>query len=350
MSTPPPDQATQFAVSHIPLDATRFEATSDGEPPPPEDVELPPGTRVGEYEVVRKIGEGGMGMVFEAVHPLIGRKVAIKVINAVAGSTSGAAARFLQEARAASMVRHRNIVDVFAFGQLRDGRSYLVMEFLEGETLSSYLYRRGPLSFKQGLAIMEGVLAGLGTAHAKGVVHRDLKPDNIWILPPDDDRAPDAAEVVDPLRIKLLDFGIAKLTAGDGQSLVQTRAGAPIGTPWYMSPEQCRGDARIDGRSDIYALGVILYEMFSGQVPFRAENYIEVLSAHFNTPPPSLSDVIGMPPDLEEIVMTALAKDPARRYQNVAELRAALVSCDAAAEWTPLGHLELQRRRIRRPL
>src|SRR4051812_44855434 len=162
-STDCPDaMRTQHAVSQVAIEATQIGTHPDAEEEPQPDGGLAHGTLVGEYQIVRRIGEGGMGVVFEAVHPLIGRKVAIKVLNATGNAGAGAGARFLQEARTASMVRHRNIVDVFAFGQLVDGRLYLIMEFLEGETLSDYLDRRGPLSYAAAMSLIEGVLAGLG--------------------------------------------------------------------------------------------------------------------------------------------------------------------------------------------
>src|SRR5262249_11193422 len=161
---------------------------------------------------------GGMGSVYAAVHPIIGRQVAIKVLNLAGAANDGAAQRFVQEARAATLVRHRNIVDVFAFGQLRDGRSYLVMEFLEGESLRAYLDRRGPLCFARALPIIDGLCAGLKAAHDKHIVHRDLKPDNVWIC------AGEAGAEVDELAIKILDFGLAKLVSGpDGGNVMLTR-------------------------------------------------------------------------------------------------------------------------------
>ena len=337
----PADEIKQHAVSQVAIvDETRVgdsPESDQGAPPPVPEDELLPGTLVGEYRIVRRIGEGGMGVVFEAVHPLIGRKVAIKVLNAVGGASAGAGARFLLEARTASMVRHRNIVDVFAFGELHDGRLYLVMEFLEGETLGTFLGLHGPLSFAAAMSIFEGVLAGLHVAHGKGVVHRDLKPDNIWLLPADEP-GDDEPEMVDPLRVKVLDFGIAKITAGDGAGVKLTRAGAPIGTPAFMSPEQCRGDAAIDARSDIYALGVMLYEMFTMRVPFSGDTFIEILHQHLNSPPPPLES--GMPEELQEVIERALAKSPGERFQTVAELREALLACRSALDWSPrpAGH------------
>ncbi len=319
-------QATQVAMSQEPL-------VAGTEPPPqapPMSLDLSPGMMVGEYQVEGRIGEGGMGTVYSAVHPIIMRKVAIKVLNFSGSRAESASQRFVQEARAATLVRHRNIVDVFAFGQLRDGRSYLVMEFLEGESLQGYLERHGPLSFARALPIIDGICAGLKAAHDKHIVHRDLKPENIWICPAEEGRE------VDEMAVKILDFGLAKLVSGPlGSDAMLTRAGMTIGTPAFMSPEQCRGSRELDHRSDLYSLGVILYQMFTLRVPFVGESYIDVVNHHLRTEPASLKQAIGMPGELDDIIGKALAKQPEDRYQSVAELREALHGCTHIGDWAP---------------
>jgi eukaryotic-like serine/threonine-protein kinase len=272
--------------------------------------ELAIGTRVGEYEVVSKLGEGGMGMVFGGIQPVIGKKVAIKVLGPHHAGNPETVRRFVTEARAVNQIGHRNIVDIFSFGELPDGRHYFVMEWLEGETLSKRLKRLKVLRFDEGIGIVQQICAALEAAHGKGIVHRDLKPDNIHLT---GDSAP---------FVKILDFGIAKLT-GPESPVSSTRSGVPMGTPLYMSPEQCRG-VGVDYRTDIYALGVMLYEMFGGRTPFQAQTFLEIVNGHVYHTPPPLADFAQVPAVIERVIAKAMAKQPDERYQSAADLAAAL--------------------------
>jgi serine/threonine-protein kinase len=255
------------------------------------------GWMAGEYRLGRKLGEGGFGAVYEAVHPLLKRRAAVKVLHRIAGSDSDAVLRFVAEARAVNQIRNRHIIDIFSFGKLPDGRHFYVMDLLEGEPLDRYLKREGRVSVADTVQLLRPIAEALDAAHAAGVVHRDLKPQNIYLVW-------DAAGVTVP---KLLDFGMAKLL---GESPVHTVSGTPLGTPLYMSPEQARGD-QIDGRSDVYALGVLCHELLTGQLPIGGENTIAVLMAHIIQAPPRMSEVNPeLPPELDEPVLRMLEKKP----------------------------------------
>jgi serine/threonine-protein kinase len=272
--------------------------------------DIPPGTQVGEYEITAKIGEGGMGMVFGGIHPVIGKRVAIKVLAPELAHNAEVTHRFVTEARAVNQIGHRHIVDIFAFGQLPDGRHYFVMEWLEGESLAARLEHEHVMRFDEGFQVLLQICDALGAAHAKGIVHRDLKPDNVYVAPGN------------PPFVKLLDFGIAKLQGPDG-AMSKTRTGVPMGTPLYMSPEQCRG-AGVDHRTDIYALGIMMYEMFTGQTPFSADTYLVVITGHISRTPPPPSQFANIPPALEAIILKCLEKKPEDRFQNVTDLAHAL--------------------------
>src|SRR5215470_9336913 len=235
------------------------------------DDDLPPGTRVGDYVIAGSVGEGGMATVYAADHPLIGRKVAIKVIRADLGASREAFERFLQEARAVIAIGHPNIVDVFTFGRLPDGRSYFVMELLEGRTLADALDNDGPLALAAGCDALVEMCDGLEAAHRAGVVHRDLKPQNVFLCAPTGN-------------VKLLDFGIAKLLGKPEPQTPHTRPGTTIGTPDYISPEQARG-RDVDPRADVYSLGVVAFEMVTGQLPFRADNPADMMAMHLGAEP-----------------------------------------------------------------
>jgi serine/threonine protein kinase len=291
-------------------------AVASSEEPNP-DLTLPPGAQVGEYRVTGWLGEGGMGVVYSGVHPLLGRKVAIKVLNRQHANAE-ATARFLQEARAASRLRHQNIVDVFAFGQMPDGHYYQVMEFLEGESLRSILEREGALTLVQARVVIVGVLGGLGAAHRAGIVHRDIKPDNIFLCTP---LARLAASDV-----KILDFGLAKNDSGAHPS-VKTRTGITMGTPAYMSPEQCRALPDIDARADIYAVGVVLYEMLAGHAPFQSDSAFDVMTMQISVPAPRLSNATGRAEPLEPVILQAMEKRAAARFDTAEEM---LLAIDAA--------------------
>jgi serine/threonine-protein kinase len=264
---------------------------------------------VGEYRITGKLGEGGMGEVYAGVHPVIGKKVAIKVLSAALSHDAGIVQRFIQEARAVNQIGHRNIIDIFAFGQLPSGRQYFVMEFLPGRSLKERLDQQSPLDYAEGFSLLLQVCDALQAAHAEGIVHRDLKPDNIYV-----------AEAKSGERtVKLLDFGIAKLLRTE-EGLGQTRTGQPIGTPLYMSPEQCLGRA-VDHRTDVYALGVILFEVFTGRLPFPGPSYIEAVNGHISEPPPRPRTLAEIPPALEALILACLAKEAAARPQSIAEVR-----------------------------
>ncbi|MGZ3439911.1 MAG: serine/threonine protein kinase [Polyangia bacterium] len=271
------------------------------------------GEAVGNYVIQRQIGEGGMGVVYLAEHPRIGRKVAIKVLLRELSANAQAVTRFFNEARASSEIRNEHIVDVLDFGELADGSSYLVLEYLDGRTLTEML-REGPLGIRRTLHIVNGVGRALGAAHAAGIVHRDLKPDNVMLV----------KRGSDPEFVKVLDFGIAKLSQAQLEPGMRTKTGALLGTPSYMSPEQCRG-LPVDHRSDVYSLGVMMYQMFSGSLPFEADGLGNLLLAHMTQQPVPLAErVPGLPPHLAQVVARAMEKTPDARFQQVSEMLAAI--------------------------
>ena len=271
-------------------------------PPPLQPVggpELPiaEGTILGDYRVQAKLGAGGMGDVYLGVHEMIGKRAAIKVLKAELCSDRFSVERFIAEARVVNQIGHPNIVDVFAFGQTPDGRSFLVMELLEGETLRDRI-ARGPIGLAEMCAIVQPLVRALGAAHAKGVVHRDLKPDNVFLV--GGDRA----------SVKLLDFGIAKLVVSD--QMQQTASGALVGTPMYLAPEQARAQT-IDHRADIYTLGGMLFELVTGRPPFLAASSFEVVAKHLMEPPEHPSTFAPVPAELDELIVNLLAKAPEAR-------------------------------------
>jgi serine/threonine-protein kinase len=287
------------------------------------------GETVGNYRVTKLLGEGGMGVVYQAEHPGIGRKAAIKMLHPSLATSPEVVARFFNEARAANAVRHPGIVEVFDFGTLPSGASYIIMEFLDGESLASRLKGPRPLSMGEAVELARQTADVLGAAHAKGIVHRDLKPDNIFIVP--DLRMPGGEA------IKVLDFGIAKLsTEASGSGSVRTRTGTVMGTPLYMSPEQCLGTREVDSRTDIYALGVILYEMVCGRPPFVSSGHGELIHMHIaKAPPPPRSLNPAVPPQLEALLLRTLVKEPNARIQTMGELQQELQNAAAGAEAAP---------------
>jgi hypothetical protein len=258
-----------------------------------------------------------MGAVYLAEHPGIGRRVAVKVLHKNYTRDEHLLARFLNEARAANAIRHPNIIEILDSGMLSDGTPFLVMELLEGESLGTRLRQAGALQIPVAVDLAYQTASALGAAHAKGIVHRDLKPDNLFVIPDQHDAARE--------RIKVLDFGIAKLQQGSVADSVKTRTGTLMGTPIYMSPEQCRGTRSVDHRSDIYSLGVIFYEMLVGQPPFVSEGFGDLVNMHLNVAPaPARTKRPEIPVALDAIVMKMLSKNPEERYADMAEFQAAL--------------------------
>ncbi len=268
------------------------------------------GTAVGNYQVVKRLGKGAMGEVFLGEHPAIGRRVAIKVVMDSLSSNPEVTDRFLSEARAVSKVNHPNIIQIFDFGTLPDGRLYYVMEYLDGQELSELLTARAPLPPREAQDLLRQITAAMEAAHAAGIVHRDLKPDNIFVASTDSG----------PL-VKILDFGIAKLLEPAFGSESQTATGMIMGTPLYMSPEQAAGQVnQISPRTDIYALGIITYEMLCGRCPFQSPTTALVLTMHITEPPPPLQTFVnGLPPSLETFIQRALSKEPEGRHQSMNE-------------------------------
>ena len=276
---------------------------------------LEPGTIVGEYRIEQKLGDGGMASVYGATHPLIGKKAAIKVMSPTLSADAAAVARFALEARAVNRIGHPNIVDVFSFGRLPDGRSYFVMEWLQGETLYERLWKQhGPLPLPDVLNILDQICDALEATHEKGIIHRDLKPANVFLC----------AVRGRPELVKLLDFGVAKLAHHDSSSR-WTSAGCVVGTPEYISPEQARGKD-VDARTDLYALGVIAYEMILGRQPFISDNPADASQMHLCATPPRPSILWKqIPAPLERLMLRLLAKSPDERA-TLAEVRATLAA------------------------
>jgi eukaryotic-like serine/threonine-protein kinase len=274
------------------------------------------GSVIGQYRVTKKLGEGGMGAVFAGEHALIGRKAAIKMLLPSLSQNQEIVQRFFNEARAATAIQDPGIVQIFDFGYHTDGSAYIVMEYLEGEPLDSRLKRLGRLNAFDALRIMRQAASSLAAAHSRGIIHRDLKPENIYLVA---DR-----EVAGGERPKLLDFGIAKLT-GDAESKVKTHTSAIMGTPMYMSPEQCRGAGQVDARSDVYALGCVIFHLIVGRPPFDGEGVGEIIAAHLREPPPIPSQFVpGLPPEVDQLVARCLVKQVEHRFQSAAELADAI--------------------------
>jgi serine/threonine protein kinase len=273
------------------------------------------GQTLGSYRIVSEIGSGGMGVVYLAEHALIGRKVAVKLLRT--DMPSEYVERFFNEAKAAAKLHHPGLVDVFDFGHHSDGRAFIVMEFLNGESLADRLAREPRLPVALGCTIARGVANALHVAHEEGIIHRDLKPGNIFLLTD--------ADAPGGIRPKVLDFGIAKLVRERDARSVKTQSGAVIGTPRYMSPEQCKNARNVDGRSDIYSLGCILYEMLLGVAPFDYDSWAELVGAHIYEHPPKPTEIDPkVPADIETLLTKMLEKSPDARFQSMHDLAQSL--------------------------
>ena len=275
------------------------------------------GARLGRYRVMRTLGSGAMGVVY-AAEDEFNQPVALKVVSRVRTASADAVSRFRTEAVAASKIGHRNIAEVFEFGTADDGSVFIAMELLEGEDLRSRLKRLGKLPLQQVAQVAEGVAAGLAVAREQGIVHRDLKPENIFLAR--------GGTMPGVETVKVLDFGVAKALGPTGPGHRKTGKSGILGTPEYMAPEQA-AEGEVDPRSDIYALGCVLYECATGRPPFRGRNFVEVLAKHLReipVPPAQLDPPAELPPLLEAAILRALAKDPGQRQQRIEELAASV--------------------------
>lgn len=292
----------QDANTLCPADGTVLEKETD---------DLIGQTLASKYRVEELINKGGMGAVYRGTHVLMDKTVAIKVLHPALAADDTIVARFSREARAASRISHPHALNVTDFGEDEGGIVFLVMEYLRGKTLKEVIHEDGPLPLPRAVEIIRQICGALETAHAEGVVHRDLKSDNIMLV--EVSGGGDWA--------KVLDFGIAKITEKVGQDPALTAPNLIIGTPQYMSPEQCSQAAELDARSDIYSLGIILYEMLAGHVPFTGESPTAIMMQHLQDAPPSiLEERKDLPVEVDHVITRALAKLPADRFQTVSEL------------------------------
>jgi serine/threonine protein kinase len=269
-------------------------------------VRIEVGQRLGPYKVVRQLGHGGMGAVYEVYNDQLKRRAAMKLLHAELSNDPEMAKRFLNEARAANVVQHPGIINFYEMGQLPGGETYFIMEYIDGEPLGDRLQRAGRLAVESTLRLCQQIAAALAAAHNTGVVHRDLKPDNLMLI-----RDP---LVLGGERIKVLDFGLAKVAKRTFDDSVSTDRGVLMGTPLYMAPEQCRGAENVGAKADVYALGVILFELLAGRPPFAAREVGEVLAMHQRDEPPRLQSLApSLPRSLYALVHSMLAKDPDAR-------------------------------------
>jgi len=270
-----------------------------------------------KYRIIRQIGQGGMGAVFEGENARIRRRVAIKTLHAAVSTKSDVIQRFEREAQAAGRIGSEHIVEVLDMGELPDQSRFMVMEFLEGQTLGERIVKQGRIPPRDVIPIMDQLLLGLEAAHKAEIIHRDLKPANIFLSA---GRGPRADFV------KILDFGVSKFNVLNNEEMSMTRTGAVVGTPYYMSPEQAKGARNIDQRADIYSVGVILYEAITGQVPFNAETFNELIfKIALESPPPPEQFVPNLDPAFSGIMKRAMAREVDARFQSAGELRDALL-------------------------
>ena len=285
----------------------------------------------GRYRIERMLGEGGMGIVYKGVHTTLGKALAIKVLRPEVSKNEEILQRFRQEAQSASQIGNPHIIDISDFGTLPDGSTYFVMEFLTGKSLTAALCET-KFSSARTIHVIKQLAGALGAAHEIGIVHRDLKPDNVQLIERGGQKD----------FVKVLDFGIAKV---GGSTSKLTQAGQVFGTPHYMSPEQCAG-TNVDHRTDIYALGVMLYEMACGKVPFDADNLMGILTKHLYEnaiPPRELSPPVDVSPALEAIILKCLQKKPDARYQSMSELAADLEALERGNQPKAITEPRLQR-------
>ncbi len=278
-------------------------------------------TSIGSYKIIEKIGDGGMGEVYAGVHTLLGRKAAIKTLLPRFTNDQTVVNRFFNEAKAATAIKHPGIVKIYDFGYQDDGSAYIAMEFLQGEPLDVRLKRMGKLPVRQALRLVGQMASALAAAHAHNIVHRDLKPPNVFIVPD--------PQVAGGERIKLLDFGIAKMLETDDPGAKQTRASDILGSPMYMAPEQITSSAKIDSRADLYSLGCILFEMVCGRPPFDGggNGPMAVMAAHLDEMPPIPSSLQPeLSQELDALILYLLAKDPAHRYQHATDVGSAIAA------------------------
>ena len=273
----------------------------------------------GKYRMLDILGEGGMGAVYEAENMNLGRRVAIKVLHPAQAKKKVAVKRFHQEARAAGRIGHPNICEVYDLGTLDDGSPYLVMEKLSGETLAQRIARDGQMQLLDAIDVLVQVLSGLWAAHEQGIIHRDIKPENVMLT----------ARVGMPPIAKLLDFGVSKMiyrTSGEDDEGDLTKTGMVMGTPYYMSSEQARGERNLDGRVDVYACGVMLYEALTGKRPFTGKTYNALLMAILTSPyAPASQHRAGLPPDVDRVLDRAMARKRDERFGSAADFQQALV-------------------------
>ncbi len=290
---------------------------------------LEPGQVIeGKYRILRLLGEGGMGAVYEGENTAIQRKVAIKILHAAVAGNSDAVSRFEKEAQAAGRIGSDHITEVLDLGTLPNGDRFMVMEYLDGTTLSGRIQARGRLTPQECAPILVQLLEGLGAAHDAGIIHRDLKPDNVFLLKSKAGRKD---------FVKILDFGISKFNQLAGDSgMSMTRTGSVMGTPYYMSPEQAKGAKEIDARSDLYSVGVIVFESITGQVPFNADTFNELIfKIVLETAPPPETLVPDLDPGFSNLVKRSMAREQGQRFQSAAEFQAAVV------EWMQTGNVPL---------
>ncbi len=324
------------------------------------------GTTVGKYKLREIVGRGGMGVVYRAEHVYIGKEVAVKILHDGYGGREESIKRFLREARAASLINHPNIVDVTDFGKSNDGTVFFVMEYLQGEPLDGILQRERRLDLLRAITILNQMAGALGAAHAKGIVHRDLKPENVMLTRREGRRelvrqitdASGAHMITEREKafdfVKLLDFGVAKVRDPDASEGRVTQQGVVFGTPEYMAPETARIGVS-DPRTDVYALGVIFYEMLTGTVPFIGETAVDVMLKVVSEaviPPRTRAPGAEITPEAEQLIMKALAKDPRQRQQSMEELFEELQHCYGSVRYRrslEQGAAPIQLQKMKRP-